>query len=61
MTPQEVEQYRIKMLILEAQIRASNREFYIDDEKFTLSEVSRKFEVYRYTDKYGNSAINILQ
>lgn len=52
MTPEEAEQQRIQMQIMVA--RAASREFYVDDEEFTLSEVSRKCEVYRYSDNYGD-------
>jgi len=52
MTPQEAEQQRIEMAIIAAQ--AANREFYIDDEKFTLRDISKKCEVYRYSDNYGD-------
>ena len=52
MTPQEAEQQRIQMAIFAAQART--REFYIDDERFTLMDISRKCEVYRYGDNYGD-------
>ena len=52
MTPEEAEQQRIQMQIMVA--RTASREFYVDDEEFTLSEVSRKCEVYRYSDNYGD-------
>ena len=54
MTPQEAEQQRKQMAIIAAQARAANREFYTDDEKFTLRDISRKCEVYRYSDNYGD-------
>ena len=54
MTPQEAEQQRIQMAMIAAQARAANREFYIDGEKFTLRDISRKCEVYRYSDNYGD-------
>jgi hypothetical protein len=54
MTPEEIEQQRIQQQILVARARAASREFLIDDEKFTLSEISRKCEVYRWSDNYGD-------
>lgn len=54
MTPEEAERQRIQMQLLAAQARAASREFYVDDERFTLSEISRKCEVYRYSDNYGD-------
>ena len=53
MTPEEAEQQRIQMQILAAQARAASREFFVDGERFTLSEISSKCEVYRYSDNYG--------
>ena len=53
MTPEEAERQRIQMQTLAAQARAASSEFFVDDERFTLSEISRKCEVYRYSDKYG--------
>jgi hypothetical protein len=54
MTLEEIEQQRIQQQILVARARAASREFLIDDEKFTLSEISRKCEVYRWSDNYGD-------
>ena len=54
MTPEEAEQQRIQIQMLAARARAASREFYVDDEKFTLSEISRKCEVYRHSDNYGD-------
>ena len=54
MTPEEIEQQRIQQQILVARARAASREFLIDNEKFTLSEISRKCEVYRWSDNYGD-------
>jgi hypothetical protein len=54
MTPDEAEMQRIQIQILAAQASAASREFYVDDDKFTLSEISRKCEVYRYSDNYGD-------
>ena len=54
MTLEEIEQQRIQQQILVARARAASREFSIDDEKFTLSEISRKCEVYRWSDNYGD-------
>ena len=54
MSPEEAEQQRIQMQMLAARARAMNKEFYVDGEKFTLSEISRKCDVYRYSDNYGD-------
>ena len=54
MTPAAAEQQCIQMEILAARARALSREFYVDGEKFTLSEISRKCEVCRYGDRYGD-------
>ena len=54
MSPEEAKQQRIQQQILAARARAASREFFIDDEKFTLSEISRKCEVYRWSDNYGD-------
>ena len=54
MTPQEAEQQRIQMQVLAARARAASREFFVDDKRFTLSEISRRCEVYRYGDNYGD-------
>ena len=54
MTPQEAERHRIQMQLLAAHSRKTSKEFYVDDEKFTLKEISRKCEVYRYSDNYGD-------
>jgi len=52
MSPEEAEQQRTR--VMAARVSAASREFFIDDEKFTLSEISRKCEVYRYGDNYGD-------
>ena len=52
MTPQEVEQQRLH--ILAAQARERSEGFIVDDERFTLSEIVRKCEVYRYSENYGD-------
>jgi len=54
MTLEEAEKQRIQLQILATRARAASREFYVDGEKFTLSEISRKCEVYRYSDNYGD-------
>ena len=54
MSPEEVEQQRIQMQMLAARAKTESREFFVDDERFTLSGVSRKCEVYRYSDNYGD-------
>ena len=54
MTVEEQEQQRLQMQILATQASASSREFFVEGEKFTLSEISRKCEVYRYGDNYGD-------
>ena len=54
MTLEEAEIQRIQLQILATRARAASREFYVDGEKFTLSEISRKCEVYRYSDNYGD-------
>jgi len=54
MTPEEAERQCIQMQILAAQARAASREFYVDDEKFTLSKISRKCEAY-FSSEYEKS------
>ena len=54
MTPQEAEQQRIQMAIIAARARAANKEFFVDGEKFTLRDISRKCEVWRWSDNYGD-------
>ena len=54
MSPEEAEQQRIQMKMLAARAKAMNKEFYVDGEKFTLAEISRKCDVYRYSDNYGD-------
>ena len=52
MTPQEAELQRLQ--ILTAQARERSEGFMVDDERFTLSEIERKCEVYRYSENYGD-------
>lgn len=53
MTPEEAERQRIQIQILAAQAKARSKSFFIDGEEFTLSEISRKCEVWRYDSNYG--------
>ena len=54
MTAEEAEQQRIQIEIMVARARIANREFFIDGERFTLNEISKNCEVYRYSDNYGD-------
>ncbi len=52
MSPQEAEAQK---KALSAAARASrDEEFFVDDERFTLREIARKCEVYRYSENYGD-------
>ena len=54
MSAEEAAAQASQRAIIAARARASSREFYIDGEKFTLSEISRKCEIYRWSENYGD-------
>jgi hypothetical protein len=53
MTAQEAEEQRLLLQMLAQMAAEKSKEFYIDGQEFTLSEIARKCEVYRYNENYG--------